>query len=219
MYAGFGLLLNHKFIMMYPTLLDTIEQLHWEKFASDERRAALQTVVDFVQRKVTTGQQVNLNFICTHNSRRSHFAQVWAQTAAAYFKIPNVSSYSGGTEETALFPKVAETLTAQGFHVFKTTDTANPIYAIKYDDNSLPIIGFSKKYDHPFNPVSDFAAIMTCSQADSGCPFIAGAEKRIPITFEDPKISDHTPGQTKVYAARSLEIAAELFYVFSMIKK
>ena len=95
-------------------------------------------------------------------------------------------------------------MTNQGFSIFKIADNNNPVYAIKYSDNALPIIGFSKKYDNPFNPVSAFAAIMTCSQADGGCPFIAGAEKRIPITFEDPKISDGTPEQTKVYAERSL---------------
>ena len=60
---------------------------------------------------------------------------------------------------------------------------------------------------------------MTCSQADGGCPFIAGAKKRIPITFEDPKISDNTPQQSQVYAERSLQIASEMFYVFSKIKK
>ncbi len=59
---------------------------------------------------------------------------------------------------------------------------------------------------------------MTCSQADEGCPFIAGAEVRIPITFEDPKKSDNTPEQTQVYAERSLQIAAEMLYVFSSIK-
>jgi hypothetical protein len=59
---------------------------------------------------------------------------------------------------------------------------------------------------------------MTCSQADEGCPFIAGAETRIPITYEDPKISDHTPEQTQVYAERSLQIAAEMLYVFSGLK-
>src|SRR5690606_19178579 len=141
----------------------------------------------------------------------------WAQTASAYFKIPNVHCYSGGTEETALFPKVAETLINQGFSIFKIADTQNPVYAIKYSDNALPVIGFSKKYDSAFNPVSAFAAVMTCSQADGGCPFIAGAEKRIPITFEDPKISDDTAEQSKVYAERSLQIATEMFYVFSKI--
>ncbi len=205
-------------MMMYPTLLDTIEQLQWKQFASDERQAALQTFVDFVQRKVTAGQQVNLNFICTHNSRRSHLAQVWAHTAAAYFKIPNVSSYSGGTEETALFPKVAETLTAQGFQIFKIADSNNPVYAIKSSDNAVPIVGFSKKYDSAYNPSTEFAAIMTCSEADGGCPFIAGAEKRIPLPFEDPKISDGSLEQDQIYAQRSLQIAIEMFYVFSHIR-
>ena len=58
---------------------------------------------------------------------------------------------------------------------------------------------------------------MTCSQADAGCPFIAGAEKRIPITFEDPKAFDNTPKQAEKYNERSLQIATELFYVFSQI--
>ncbi len=105
----------------------------------------------------------------------------------------------------------------KGFYIFKIAENNNRVYAIKYSDNALPVIGFSKKYDSPFNPVSAFTAIMTCSQADGGCPFIAGAEKRIPITFEDPKISDNTPEQSKVYADRSLQIATEMFYVFSKI--
>lgn len=203
---------------MYPTLLNTIKQLQWEKI-SDERKSTLQPLIDFIQQKINTKQEININFICTHNSRRSHLAQVWAHVAASYFDIHNVICYSGGTEETALFPKVAATLSNQGFNIFKINDGTNPVYAIKYSDNSLPVIGFSKKYDSLFNPVSAFAAIMTCSQADGGCPFIAGAEKRIPITFEDPKISDNTPEQTQVYSERSLQIAMEMFYVFSKIKK
>ncbi|PLK44330.1 low molecular weight phosphatase family protein [Emticicia sp. TH156] len=204
---------------MYPMLSETIQQLKWEKFNNDERKRTLQPLIDFIQLKVNSRQQININFICTHNSRRSHLSQVWAQVAASHFNIEHVICYSGGTEETALFPKVAETLSNQGFNIFKINDGANPVYAIKYSDNSQPIIGFSKKYDSPFNPVSAFAAVMTCSQADSGCPFIAGAEKRIPITFEDPKISDNSTNQTKVYAERSLQIALEMFYVFSKITK
>ncbi|WP_293914655.1 MULTISPECIES: low molecular weight phosphatase family protein [unclassified Sphingobacterium] len=204
---------------MYPILSETIQQLEWEKINNDERKSTLQLLVDFIQLKINNKQQININFICTHNSRRSHLSQVWAQVAASYFDIENVICYSGGTEETALFPKVAETLSHQGFNIFKIYDGSNPVYAIKYSDNSQPIIGFSKKYDNPFNPVSDFAAIMTCSQADGGCPFIAGAKKRISITFEDPKISDNTSEQTKIYSERSLQIALEMFYVFSKITK
>ena len=203
---------------MYPTLSKTIEQLPLQNI-SEERKTILQPLIDFIQQKVNDRQDININFICTHNSRRSHLSQVWAQAASAHFNIPNVYCYSGGTEETALFPKVAETLINQGFSIFKISENNNPVYAIKYSDNALPIIGFSKKYDNPFNPVSAFAAIMTCSQADAGCPLIAGAEKRIPITFEDPKISDNTPEQSQVYAERSLQIATEMFYVFSKISQ
>lgn len=207
-----------KSIKMYKNLVETINNVTTFQNIREERKNILRPLIDFVQQKVNNSQEISINFICTHNSRRSHLSQVWAQVAAAYYTIPNVHCYSGGTEETALFPKVAETLTHQGLSIFKIADTDNPVYAIKYSDNSLPIVGFSKKYDSPFNPVSAFVAIMTCSQADGGCPFIAGAEKRIPITFEDPKISDNTQEQSKVYADRSLQIATEMFYVFSMIK-
>lgn len=203
---------------MYSALSKTLEQVQKQNI-SEERKTILQPLIDFIQLKIAHKQEININFICTHNSRRSHLSQVWAQVASAYFNIANVHCYSGGTEETALFPKVAETLTNQGFSIFKIADPHNPVYAIKYSENALPIIGFSKKYDSPFNPVSAFASIMTCSQADGGCPFIAGAEKRIPITFEDPKISDNTPEQSMVYAERSLQIASEMFYVFSKISR
>ena len=204
---------------MYKNLTETIDRIVSNQHISEKRKTVLQPLIDFIQQKVNNGQEINLNFICTHNSRRSHLAQVWAQAAAAHFNIPNVLCYSGGTEETALFPKVAETLTNQGFNILKITEADNPVYAIKFSENALPIIGFSKKYDSAFNPESAFAAIMTCSQADGGCPFIAGAEKRIPITYEDPKISDGTSEQATVYAERSLQIATEMFYIFSMIKK
>jgi len=204
---------------MYQDLLNTLKQLEGDTSISAERKVVLQPLIAAVQLKVNAGQPSNLNFICTHNSRRSHLAQVWAQAAAMYFEVPNVNCYSGGTEETALFPVVAETLIKQGFHIFKIAEGANPVYAIKYSPNAMPIVGFSKNYDHPFNPITAFVAILTCSQADGGCPFIAGADQRIPITYEDPKISDPTPQQAQVYSERSLEIAKEMCYVFSQIKK
>lgn len=203
---------------MYQVLSNTIVQLKKKQNINEERKSVLQPLVDFIQQKVTNKEVVNVNFICTHNSRRSHLSQVWAQIAAAHYQIPNVFCYSGGTEETAMFPKIAETFTNAGIEVNIISNTSNPIYALKYDKNALPIIGFSKKYDAPFNPKSDFAAIMTCSQADGACPFIAGAEKHIPITFEDPKVSDNTDQQDQVYQSRSFEIASEMFYVFSQIK-
>ncbi len=185
---------------------------------SEERKEILQPLADFIQSKTDTQEPIRINFICTHNSRRSHLSQVWAQTMAFYFNVKNVQCYSGGTESTALFPMVAETLKNTGFQIETISDGKNPIYSIKYAENEPAVIGFSKKLDDDFNPKSEFAAVMTCSQADGGCPFIAGAEKRIPITFEDPKAFDNTPQQAEKYRERSFQIATELMYIFAQIK-
>jgi arsenate reductase len=184
---------------------------------TQERKLLLAPLVVYIQEKLNSKSEIRLNFICTHNSRRSHFSQVWAQTIAEYFKVDNVICYSGGTEATALFPMVAETLQKSGFKIDVLAEGTNPIYSIKYSDNQHPIIGFSKTYDSNFNPSSEFAAIMTCSHADGNCPMITGAEIRIPITYEDPKVSDETQEKESVYKERSLQIATELKYVFSKI--
>lgn len=183
----------------------------------EERRTLLQPLIDYIQSRLKEKQEIRLNFICTHNSRRSHLSQVWAQTLAAYHNLENVSCYSGGTEATALFPMVAEALENSGFKIETLSKGNNPVYSIKYSANAHPVIGFSKTFDDPFNPRSGFAAVMTCSQADEGCPFIAGADLRVPMTFEDPKVFDNTPRQMEKYRERSVQIATELHYVFSRI--
>lgn len=204
--------------MLYAEIESTIQSFDYNQI-SEERKSILQPLVDFIQNKTSNQQEIRLNLICTHNSRRSHLSQVWAQTAAAYYNVKNVFCYSGGTEATALFPMVAKTLIKQGFRVKTIAEGNNPVYSIKFSANEPPIIGFSKTYDDDFNPKGAFAAIMTCSQADGGCPFITGAEKRFPLTFEDPKEFDNTPQQQEKYLERSVQIATELFYVFSQIKK
>ncbi|MEQ8220123.1 MAG: protein-tyrosine-phosphatase [Arenibacter sp.] len=202
-------------------IFDQIEQVI-SKLSTDkisvERKEILQPLAEFIQSKTDTLEPIRINFICTHNSRRSHLSQVWAQTLAFYFNVKNVQCYSGGTESTALFPMVVQTLKNTGFQIETISEGKNPIYSIKYAENEPAIIGFSKKLDDDFNPKSEFAAVMTCSQADGGCPFIAGAEKRIPITFEDPKAFDNTPQQAEKYQERSLQIATELLYIFAQIK-
>lgn len=201
-----------------PELKKTIASFDY-KTISEERKIILEPLIEYIQNKVLNNDEVRLNLICTHNSRRSHLSQIWAQTAAYYFDINKVFCYSGGTEATAMFPVVAKTLSNQGFQIKTIAEGNNPVYAIKYSENEPPVIGFSKTYEDDFNPKSEFVAILTCSQADGGCPFIAGAEKRIPITFEDPKAFDNTPQQAEKYQERSIQIATEMFYVFSKIKK
>ncbi|MCW5515994.1 low molecular weight phosphatase family protein [Muriicola sp. Z0-33] len=203
--------------MVFEKIQKTINSLD-TKSIPERRKKILQPLIDFLQSKVNAGQKIRLNFICTHNSRRSHLSQVWAQTMAYYFNVNNLSCYSGGTEATALFPMVVTTLKQSGFEILKLSEDNNPIYCIKYADNEHPIMGFSKELDSEFNPKAAFAAIMTCSQADEGCPFVAGAEVRFPVTYEDPKAFDNTEQQAEKYHERSLQIATELFYVFSLIQ-
>ena len=201
---------------MFPNLSKTIEGISQIAIA-EERKEVLQPLIDYIQNKVNLQQEIQLNFICTHNSRRSHLSQIWAQTMAFQFGIQNVFCYCGGTEVTAMFPKVVETLENQRFQIQQLSESNNPIYAIKFSENQQPIIGFSKVFDNDFNPMSEFAAIMTCSSADEGCPFIAGAEVRLPIRYNDPKEFDGTKFMNEKYTERSLEIASEMYYVFSKI--
>lgn len=184
---------------------------------SEERKSILKPLIDYINSKTAAKQHIQLNFICTHNSRRSHLAQVWALVMAVHFKVPNITCFSGGTEATAVYPMIVQTLEDTGFQISKETSTENPVYHIIYAPAMAPMTAFSKKYDEEPNPKSNFAAVMACSQADAGCPFVAGSEKRISIMYEDPKISDGTPQQKETYLERSEQIATEMKYVFSKV--
>lgn len=200
------------------TPIDYIVKQFTADAISEERKEVLMPLADYIQSKVAEKASIRLNFICTHNSRRSHLSQIWAQTMAYYFGIPQVFCYSGGTEATALFYKVADTLTEQGFEVQALSATNNPIYAVKYAANESAIICFSKVYNDSFNPKTGFAAVLTCNAADENCPVVFGAEKRFPVKYDDPKAFDGTDLMDAKYQERSLEIAQEMWFVFSRIK-
>ena len=185
---------------------------------SNERKEILQPLITFIQSKKDNNDTIRLNFICTHNSRRSHLSQIWATTMAYRFGVKNVFCYSGGTEATAMFPKVAETLMKQCFKVLKLSENQNPVYAIKYAEAEQPIICFSKVYNDDFNPKSHFGAVITCNSADENCPIVFGAEQRFPIKYDDPKTFDGTNLMDAKYAEKSLEIAEEMFCVFGSVK-
>lgn len=202
---------------MFSILQSTIEQLK-NLEVNGERTSVLEPLVAYIQGKIDTKQEIRLNFICTHNSRRSHLSQIWAQTMAFHFGVKNMFCYSGGTEATAMFPKVAETLSNQGFQILKLSETNNPVYAVKFDENQHPILCFSKAYFDEFNPKSAFGAIMTCNNADEGCPMVFGAESRFPIKYDDPKAFDGTELMNEKYNERSLQIASEMYFVFSKLK-
>ena len=197
---------------LFPKIISNLET----KDPSPERKKALSALIYWIKEKKNNKETIRLNFICTHNSRRSHLAQVWAQALAYHYGLIGIECYSGGTSETALFPKIAETLEFSGFEIRPLSKGENPIISIKYAENELPIIGFSKVFDSHFNPKS-FAAILVCDQADQECPVILGAEARFSLPFWDPKTFDDTALQTEKYLESSLQIANEMAFVFSSI--
>lgn len=203
---------------LYPTIDNYIAQLESENIPED-RRMTLEPLVEYLQNKVTAGKSIKLNFICTHNSRRSQLAQVWAAVAACYHGVA-VDTYSGGVEATAFNERAVQAMERAGFRIATPwRDKDNPVYDIRFSDEQEPITAFSKLYDDPENPTEGFAAVMTCSHADENCPFIPGAEKRIPVTYVDPKEFDETPEEAARYDERSAQIAREMMYVFSRIQR
>lgn len=204
---------------MNPTLLAFCDEVFKETSAlTPERISLLEPLIDYIQKKRNDDVSAQLVFICTHNSRRSHLAQVWSHTAAAYFHVPNIHCYSGGTEVTAVHPSTLRALSDAGFDIAKTSEGDNPVYLVDAGSEVSPITCFSKTYDHPQNPASHFVAVMTCDHAEENCPYIPGAASRFSITYEDPKIADGTAAQLEVYAQRSRQIAREMFFVFANIR-
>ena len=201
---------------LFPELQTTVEQV-WKLDIPEERKEILKVLIDYIQSKIHQGKEVNLNFICTHNSRRSQFTQIWAQTAAGYFGIP-AKCYSGGVEVTAFNKRAVASIKKSGFKV-SSKGEVNPTYFILNSNDGEPISAFSKLFDDPINIVDQFAAIMTCSHADENCPFIPGTEKRIPVRYDEPKEFDDTSQEAENYDERFMQIASEMFYVFSQIKK
>lgn len=198
-------------------IINIIQQFR-EAAIIPERKATLLPLAEYIAGLAKSKQQINLNFICTHNSRRSHLSQIWAQTMAWYFGIPGVYCYSGGTEATAMFPMIATTLEKQGFKIWKLSEDNNPVYAVKFADTQHPIICFSKPYHDAFNPTSQFAAVVTCNSANEACPVVLGAAARFSVMYLDPKAFDGTPQMEEKYTERSLQIAEEFWYVFSQVK-
>ena len=200
--------------MNYP-LLDYIAAVDTAAVPAD-RVEVLTPLVDLIKSRIAQQKPVDLVFICTHNSRRSALGQFWAQ-AMAHQKGVSIRTYSGGTEVTACNERTIAALIRAGVRIEGDMSPPNPHYQAFYDLDQPPLVLYSKLYDAPELPQSDFVAVMTCASADEGCPFIPGASARLPIRYEDPKAYDDTPGEADAYDERCAQIAAEMKFVFSSL--
>ena len=165
------------------------------------------------------GKHVQLNFICTHNSRRSQLGQVLAWAASRYYGFNYVDCYSGGTEVTACHPNTLTALERAGIGITRGKQDENPHHSARLKPRGTSLQLFSKVYDNQANPSDNFIALMTCGHAEENCPFVAGASTRISLNYDDPKISDGKPEQTATYDDRCREIATEMMYAFNHLNQ
>jgi len=208
---------NNNHNTMLPAIKAYADSLTAEfELISAERKAALQQMAAYIRGQKDSSSPVQLTFICTHNSRRSHMGQIWAAAAAAYYGIDGVETFSGGTEATAFNPRAVAAMKRAGFEIDSTGEN-NPRYLVHMEKNDKGLVCFSKKYDDASNTQNDFAAIMTCSQADADCPYIPGAKFRLSLPYNDPKEADGTPAETERYDERCRQIGREMMYALSML--
>lgn len=185
---------------------------------SKERHELLFTIANKITEEYEDREKINLNFICTHNSRRSQMAQVWSFFATEYFALKNIFTFSGGTEATAFHRNTVKTLQKVGFE-FNVVDFShqNPHYSISFKGSKKALLGFSKTFDDDMNEYP-YIAITTCDSADKNCPFIPDAIHRFHLPYTDPKVSDETPAKDKKYLEINQQIAAETYIIFEEIK-
>ena len=209
--------------MLNPSLSDLASALMLDTAeVPASRKTDLNALASWTAQSLEEKGSADLIFICTHNSRRSHLSQVWAQTAADMLALDGIRTCSGGTEATACNPRTVDAMKRAGFEVF-TQDTlqgaTNPTYLVQAGSTLKGMPCFSKTYGHEANPQSGFAAVMTCSSADRGCPIVYGADARFAVPYIDPKVSDGTDQEAATYDERLRQIGTEMLYLMGKVKE
>lgn len=185
----------------------------------EERKKELVEIGNYVIDERLGNKTCKLLFICTSNSRRSHMAQVWAQSATFYYGLDSIWTFSGGTEATKVHTNTVAALKRAGFSIETNQTGNNPTYFVTAG-NSLGQWGiFSKKYNNAVNPKTGFCAAMVCSEADRSCPHVEGADLRVSLAYDDPKYYDNTPSQDQKYDERCRQIAREMFFLMDYVKQ
>lgn len=182
------------------------------------RKAQLRELGAYIHAKIQTGAPARLTVICTHNSRRSHIGQLWLKAAAVFYGLGKVETYAGGTEATAFNPRAVEAMRKAGFAIAKISDGGNPRYEARLGEDLPSQMLFSKKFSDEPNPQKGFAAVLVCSDADEACPFVPGADGRFAIPYEDPKMFDGTPLESKAYDERCRQIGREMLFAMSQAR-
>jgi arsenate reductase len=205
-------------VRLLMSLESFVEQaIEGEGAISRERRRELDQLARESAAWLKKQGTVELVFVCTHNSRRSQMAQVWTQVAAAHYRVPGLTAYSGGTETTACNARTVQAFKTAGLAVEARRESENPVYRVRFSERVKPLQLFSKVYYDDVNPREDFFAVICCSDADMNCPVVEGTAHRYALHYLDPRLSDETPAEAETYMERNRQIACEMFYLVSRV--
>ena len=202
---------------LYPQLAAHLDELttSFDRIDAAHLKAGEQ-LADWLAARYEIGKELPLVFVCTGNSRRSILGATMANAAAAYWGLPEIRGYSGGTEPSAFNNRSVAALQAIGIEIEPTGKEAtrgagqepNPIYAVRWGETAdaaqpaMETLEFSKHYSDFSNPKSGFAALMVCTHADQNCPIVEGASRRISMPYLDPKAYDGSEYEAAKYAER-----------------
>jgi protein-tyrosine-phosphatase len=206
---------------LYNNLQEAILKLELEfDLIPESRKQELKDLALIIKDSLALFGRADLTVICTHNSRRSQLGQLWLKVAALHYGIKNIYTFSGGTEATSFNYRMVNAVKEYGFKVKQLDETANPKYHVQLGetDESMDIL-YSKVYSENYNPQSNYIAMMVCSQADEGCPFVYGSYKRISLPYLDPKVFDDTEIEMTKYAVKVNEIGREMLFIFNYFIK
>ena len=210
--------------MLRPRLLLSMDKVNeflagLQSDVSEDRAQILGPLISYISERQLANETCRLNFICTHNARRSHMAQVWAAAAAVYSNLDCMEFYSGGVEVSRVHQNAMASMCRAGFDLLSDDESKdNPVFFLQVSDASMLEL-FSKRFDDDANPQSNFAAVMVCSDAETNCPYVPGAEKRMSVTYDDPKVGDGKSDEAEIYDQRSRQIATEMLFVMQEVSK
>lgn len=208
--------MTRKLDAMHPEVEAYLDARAAERDAiAPERLDELGRLAEIVRGLTAGGAAASVVFVCTHNSRRSQLAQVWALAAAWRFGVA-LDAYSGGTEATAFHPSAVAALERAGVRITIEQPGENPVYAVGLGEG--PVLRcFSTVHNEPPNPRSEHVAVMVCASADAACPAVPGASARLALRYDDPKVADGTPDEVRVYDERCAQICREMLETFRRV--
>jgi hypothetical protein len=189
---------------LLTTQFDMIEEEH-QKGGAELR--------DWIVKHYRTRKPLEVVVICARNTRRSALGAAMGNVATAYYGLPEIRFFSGGTDVDALNPRTIATLKEIGLEIEPMgkeaprgkEGNANPIYTVGWG-KGLEAREFSKKYTDAHNPRDGFAAIIVCNETDAACAKVDGAGARIAVPYLDPKAFDGAPFEAAKYAERRDDI-------------